>query len=402
MIVGCQPLGLTHSFIPVVEPLPPEAMFSPGKSGLVALILGVRMREAAAVGAADSTCESLAQVCVQSKVGQSFIQADKSEVSKANTASMAHSQPLYVGGRTDPLPARRQIAAKRAKAPEDASQPLRLELLLVPRLSEIHTGPLGPLQNFTTRLRSGLARFLEVPANRLAILSVRGDRITLPLALLGTFSNVTVLLDLDTNSSSAHNHDIAQDPSDLSTDFRRRDVNKDGVLDPEEFYYGEFRARDLNGDGVVDPSEFSSRKDVLAKRAGHGVNDAARRAKEGGPMPFDRKVREVRAQSMVDFEILPGPSITDPTPRMLQARLTGLLTQTSRTGELAAVLGGARVREPQVLDPWEPDRVIVSDSATESAAAPQARFGPAALTAAIWVLLVESVRVQPEGRYCDA
>lgn len=329
------------------------------------LVLSAWASAAAAAGAGagagehgTDACDSLAGTCAADAAhgrgrGRSLIQQNRTVVDDSEEVKQ------YPAG--DPGAVRRYIAGSRGRrqsTPEKdtmSSTSMRLELYLAQKLTEIHRGLWGPLANFTDRLRVDIAKILDVPLPRIRVLSVRGDRLRLSMSLLSSSKDLEGLMDAVSQPSWARSapRDVRRDFSDRDGDFRARDENADGYLDPDEFYNGEFKARDLNGDGVLDADEF--RAAVDSRRGG------ATRAPIYPAVPIDRVVTPVRAQTIVDLEILPGDRPTDPTPRMLYARLSSMVRDPYRWGSLAGVIDGAQLRPAGVLDVSGAERAEEAD-----------------------------------------
>jgi len=166
---------------------------------------------------------------------------------------------------------------------DDSTRPLRLELTILASLSEIHTGPLGPLPSFVRSVREELCTSAGVPAERLTVLSVRGAFMTLDAAFLQEANATALGLALLSESQGAHDagHAAKSDPS------------------------------------------------ITSMVPGESTGGAAA---EAAAQPLEKVV--------VDIEVLPGHLMSDPTPWMLFRLLLGQLKDGSRlmTGPLGDLL----------------------------------------------------------------
>lgn len=173
----------------------------------------------------------------------------------------------------------------KAEAPSKLlSTALRAELNIQSALGEIHAGEHGPLGRFLTNLKAELCQSVGIPEERLSVLGVRGEYMKFSMLEVKEGRDARLQL-LGTHTSGTRRNDPhAHSPQ---TD-EGNDSSSSGV-----------GMRDLAAEAAAAAAVASS----VVKGSAGSVTTEGRRATDSED-----------TESIVDLEILPGASASEPSP----------------------------------------------------------------------------------------
>lgn len=230
-------------------------------------------------------------------------------------------------GKADPVPKEEAVAKRDVRAAAADGQPsldvdpfwaLRVELHLPLRLRDIHTGLQGPVQDFLATVRKEFSAAASLPATRVVLLDVRGENTTLsmlelsqmpPGRLLELFERPDLIrFDSPSLLQAAQPAEASDSPEGAPGESPKKGA-------------GEVEEKIGKEEAAESATTFDCEAGFPNFERGWSSEKKAWCCKTKGkacpPPP---------SETVVDFEVLPGISLQDPSPasalRAWQAQLT--------------------------------------------------------------------------------